>query len=538
MPRSLKQQLAERTGLSLGLLQRPAMAGFVKRRCQELGLADELAYHQLRDARLRRKRSVLVKEVSVPETWFFRYPASFELLIDHCRVCCRQSHNELRMLSIACATGEEPYSMTMAALQAGWPLDRIVIDAIDRHEASLAIARRAFYRRYFISRTHTALGEPLVPNRRGRRAGRRARSWPRVTFLCHDILSGIWPRGRAAVRHHLLSQFVHLSRRFGANEARRLLPPAARSAEGLLFVGHAEFPILPSESFESAGVKRTFALRRRDVGGCYSEPSPRRPLESRARTPFAGDDRARSAPATKTGDSAESLPNRNHRHQHSTLADARALADAGRLEEAIAVPESWPSGSSTPPCVKRLDGADFFELLGQYQAQFGPACRRHVTHSTRCCISSPITKQSLLQMAIISDRLGNAEQASRFRRRAIRAHDRRTPAVIAKETMNDPKKRCRCRQVSCVMTKPSMAPRFCGCWINRCRTTTFGSTRGVSPSRWSWARKTSCVCSSSRRARNSWRWRLSGPSGHQGDPRASYSSPVQHDHSRAMQLGW
>ena len=51
----------------------------------------------------------------------------------------------LRLLSLPCSTGEEPYSMAMALLDAGFPADRFRIDAVDISARALAHAGRAVY---------------------------------------------------------------------------------------------------------------------------------------------------------------------------------------------------------------------------------------------------------------------------------------------------------------------------------------------------------------------------------------------------------
>ena len=74
----------------------------------------------------------LIEAVVVPETWFFRGPESLAAL-------ARLAHEEWRrrpdhilsLLSLPCSTGEEPYSMAIALLDAPIPAERFRIDAVD-----------------------------------------------------------------------------------------------------------------------------------------------------------------------------------------------------------------------------------------------------------------------------------------------------------------------------------------------------------------------------------------------------------------------
>lgn len=52
---------------------------------------------------------------------------------------------KLRILSLPCSTGEEPYSIAFSLLAAGLTLDQFTIDAIDLSHRSLAIAQRGQY---------------------------------------------------------------------------------------------------------------------------------------------------------------------------------------------------------------------------------------------------------------------------------------------------------------------------------------------------------------------------------------------------------
>lgn len=89
----------------------------------------------------------LLDAVVLPETWFFRDRVSFETL-GRLAVQCwlTASHGDfLRLLSIGCGSGEEPYSMAMELLDAGFPPERIRIDAIDISSQALSRARLATY---------------------------------------------------------------------------------------------------------------------------------------------------------------------------------------------------------------------------------------------------------------------------------------------------------------------------------------------------------------------------------------------------------
>lgn len=132
-------------GLDAGTIGVQTIAYAVRQRLAATGIADETAYarHAATDPD---ELQELVNAIVVPETWFFRDPRAFAVMTQH--VAGRGAHaGPLRLLSLPCSTGEEPYSMAMALLDAGIPADGFVIDAVDVSTRNIVEARRALYGR-------------------------------------------------------------------------------------------------------------------------------------------------------------------------------------------------------------------------------------------------------------------------------------------------------------------------------------------------------------------------------------------------------
>ncbi|MEQ8667548.1 MAG: CheR family methyltransferase [Pirellulales bacterium] len=401
-----KWRLAERTGLDLGLLDQPGFDRFIRRRISELNLPDQEAYHELVNQDLQELER-LVQEVSVAETWFFRYPASFQFVIDHTAKLLRSGQERLRMLSIACATGEEPYSMTMAAVAGGWPLERICIDAVDRNETSLATAGEASYRGKSFREEFPSWAHMWF-KREGGTCIVDPRIVATVNYACRDILSPSLPITQAAYDVvYCRNLFIYL----GSKPRSALVDYlySILSSTGILFVGHAEYAILPPQYFTSAGVKHAFALR---------------PMHSKACVPLATT--STEKPIAKTfvhrqqenvtvanPRSASSASVESHKDFGTTLENARAMANAGQADTAI----------STLECLIQQGPASsaVFELLGSIQlsmARFDQARDAF----TKVLYFEPENETALIQMAIICARSGDFEQSARYRRRAATAH--------------------------------------------------------------------------------------------------------------------
>lgn len=91
----------------------------------------------------------MIEAVIVPETWFFRYPESFATLARLAvkRLAEIKHLRALRILSLPCSTGEEPYSIAMALLDAGLGAHQFKVDGMDVSPLSVARAKEARYGR-------------------------------------------------------------------------------------------------------------------------------------------------------------------------------------------------------------------------------------------------------------------------------------------------------------------------------------------------------------------------------------------------------
>jgi chemotaxis protein methyltransferase WspC len=118
----------------------------VRLRIQELGLADAAAYERLVRAS-ESELQALIEEVVVSESWFFRDERPFEYFREYVRKHWLNDplHPPFRVLSLACAGGEEPYSIAMAMRELGLTARRFHIDGVDISTRRLAIARRGVY---------------------------------------------------------------------------------------------------------------------------------------------------------------------------------------------------------------------------------------------------------------------------------------------------------------------------------------------------------------------------------------------------------
>jgi chemotaxis protein methyltransferase WspC len=279
----------------------------------------------------------LVETMVVPETWFLRDPQAFVLLEQWTFNSWwpRNPHGPLRLLSLPCSTGEEPYSMAMTLLAAGFPADRVSIDAVDISAASLAVARHGVYG------SNSFRGEDLAYRTAYFEAAGKA--WQlsasvqaRVRFqqgnlFADDLLAGAAGYDAIFCRNVLI-YFDRETQDRAVGVLRRLLAP-----RGLLFVGPSETSLLLSHDFVAEKAPLAFAFQNRDAARVPRMPGVAVAALQHPRPPPR-------PPAIVSREPRLAV-------KSNALVQALALADAGRFVEAVAlceehVKEAGPSAAA------------------------------------------------------------------------------------------------------------------------------------------------------------------------------------------------
>jgi chemotaxis protein methyltransferase CheR len=113
----------------------------------------------------------LIEQLSITETYFFRHGEQFRALREEAvpqRVLARSSQRVLRMLSVACSSGEEAYSLAIVAKEAAPGPDWVIsVTGIDANPAVLGQAAEGWYSPWSLRET------PEPVKRRWFRAGER-----------------------------------------------------------------------------------------------------------------------------------------------------------------------------------------------------------------------------------------------------------------------------------------------------------------------------------------------------------------------------
>ncbi|MCF3193888.1 MULTISPECIES: CheR family methyltransferase [Pseudomonas] len=259
--------LKQRIGLDVASVGPAIIERAVRQRCIALDMADNDRYWQ-RLLSSQDEQQALIESVIVPETWFFRYPESFATLgrLARQRLADIGSRRALRILSLPCSTGEEPYSIAMALFDAGFAAHQFKVDALDVSPLSVQRAQNALYGKNSFRGQPTDFRERYfsVENDSYKLSERVC---AQVSFTAGNLLDPILLASHEPYDYvfcrNLLIYFDLKTQQQALDVLKRLTRD-----DGVLFIGPAEGSLLSRLGMRSIGAPQSFAF-------CHShEPLP------------------------------------------------------------------------------------------------------------------------------------------------------------------------------------------------------------------------------------------------------------------------
>lgn len=352
------------------------------------------------------EQAELVEAVLVPETSFFRHPESFTQLAE----CTRQrleSHpgKPVNLLSVPCASGEEPYSMAITLLEAGHS-GQFAIDAIDISSQLLARAQTGLYTKNSFRSPFPRLQEKYFEQQNSQFVLKESVR-QLVRFRQGNILqlSECAPPESYDIIfcRNLLIYFDQPTQLSVIHSLRHIL-----AAEGFLFIGPAESNLLLTDGFVSTCATKTFCFKKaspKPKPKPAARPAPRSvtrtPLQPPAPPPARPSSPIKSAPRPAPAATPD-LPD---------LEKAARLADQGQLPQAAKICENQLA--LDPTCVPAL------YLLGLIrdasgQSEAARACYKKVIYL------QPDHYEALIHLALLCNKLGDPTAAKVLHERANR----------------------------------------------------------------------------------------------------------------------
>ena len=406
----LKRQI----GLDVASVGPAIIERAVRQRCTALNMADHDQYWQWLNSS-QDEQQALIESVIVPETWFFRYPESFVTLgrLARERLTAQSSPRVLRILSLPCSTGEEPYSIAMAMFDAGFAAHQFKVDALDVSPLSVQRAQRAVYgKNSFRGQSIEFRERYFTLEEDGYQL--RARVREQVTFHVGNLLDPALMANQPAYDfvfcRNLLIYFDLKTQKQALDVLKRMT-----RTEGVLFIGPAEGSLLNGLGMRSINAPQSFAF-------CHSQEPPLAVMPALVeRKPQARPFAPLTAPASRP---FIARPQTKTLTRPAAQPPAPTLDEPAQLLEKIAtLANEGNSREARAACELSLQRhgpqAQVFYWLGLLSDVEGQTAQAQAFYR-KALYLEPQHAQALAQLAALLASLGDVAGAQRLQARAAR----------------------------------------------------------------------------------------------------------------------
>ncbi|QJI15834.1 chemotaxis protein CheR [Pseudomonas sp. ADAK22] len=400
--------LKERIGLDVASVGEAIIERAVRQRSQAVQAQTPEAYWRHLQSS-HDEQQALIEAVIVPETWFFRYPESFATLarLAKARLAEIKQMRALRILSLPCSTGEEPYSIAMALLDAGLAPHQFKVLGLDVSPLSVERAKRGVYGKNSFRGSDIDFRERhFTEEADGFHIADRVREQVRLQVgnLLDPGLLANEPSYDFVFCRNLLIYFDQPTQKQVFDVLKGLT-----HLDGVLFIGPAEGSLLGRHGMRSIGVPQSFAFSRH-VEPVKPEPvfvPVPAPVPQRSAAPIP------VKPRPFTTVSAQGLPVKApHTDAGDLLSRIATLANEGKSAEARAACEQYLSNH--PPA------AQVFYWLGLLSDVAGSALEAQ-GYYRKALYLEPQHPQALMHLAALLESQGDSAGARRLQARAARS---------------------------------------------------------------------------------------------------------------------
>jgi chemotaxis protein methyltransferase WspC len=442
---AIEHLVSQKTGIDLAIISGIDVANVIQRLLGTLQIAKlEAYYHSLLEDPAT--FSKLIESLVIPETSFFRHPAAFDFLKTY---CLQQRHQKkiFRILSVPCSTGEEPYSMAIALLEAGFLPQQISIDAFDISQDALDKAKQGIYKKYAFRSVDAEYDQYYLQKYFDQQNNLYFIKQEVKDIINFQIGNLVEPNFLLTPHlydvifcRNVLIYFNQTARRFVLKKLHRALVD-----QGLLFIGYAETNFIDNHDFQVLSIPHAFTyakksyqlsleqtlnqltfpklsptpLKKTDLPTALSRSSYRlRTLPSRHIFPLPLSSFKNKTPSTNSsqqqGDRRTNKKIVNvSKNSLQGLENIRQLADQNQLDLALEQCQEFIQENPTE--------AQAYLLLGEiYQAKNQDLSAK-ITYKKALYLNSKC-EETITHLILLSEQLQEFSQAERYRERLKSLH--------------------------------------------------------------------------------------------------------------------
>jgi chemotaxis protein methyltransferase WspC len=402
--------LRDTIGLDIGSIGNKTLDRAVQSRMASFGFEQSQAYWEYLQSSTDEIQE-LIESVVVLETWFFRDRDAFSAMVRLISPLWQESPSgpPFRVLSVPCCTGEEPYSIAIALVEAGLASSRIQVDAADISRQAILRAKRGVYG------SNSFRGEDLAfRDRYLERAenGYVVPQWLRglVTFHHENLLSPSFRTDASPYDiifcRNVLIYFDRANQEAAMSSLNRLLKP-----NGYLFVGPAETVLASRSGFRPLNETMSFAFSKEQHHSVPKVRLVRSPLKADRGAPILISPKGSGAVVAEIAVPSK-IGSRAKEPFSGDVEQIKNLADGGHFDEALTLCEKYLD--------ERGQAAEVYYLLALINDNKGETARA-IDWYRKVLYLEPGHSDALMHLALLHERVGDAASAKRLRDRALRS---------------------------------------------------------------------------------------------------------------------
>lgn len=428
MQDAIEAMLKEKLGLDANSVGSRIIARAVAQRQAANGVGDRSYYLALLRSSPE-ELNQLIEAVVIPETWFFRDKGPFEYLRHYVKE--QAIHNweltrvkPLHVLSVPCSTGEEPYSIAMTLLDAGFTAEQFRIDAVDVSQKALQQAEQAVYgKKSFRGGTDQELERYFEPTTTGYQIRSEVRKC--VKFIHGNILE---PYFLAHRKYHVIfcrNLLIYLDQ--SARDRTLESLDKALFPLGLLFLGSAEAAqMLGKKHYRSVAYPAAFAYQKQALNPSHQANAHSLVIPATMRNPLNQATRSKTKspglPPKVSNSRDFGVPSGQNQPNQQTVAlleTAKQLADRGQLNQAAQVCKSYVQANPAE--------APAYSLLGEICQGLNQP-REAEQYFQKALYLDPSAYEALMHLALLKEQQGNQAASEKLKKRAQRLVEQGHPS--------------------------------------------------------------------------------------------------------------
>ena len=233
----VRQLIYKEAGIALNPTKKDMVYGRLVRRIRELKLSGFAAYIDfLQSISGKREFEQFVNALTTNLTFFFREEHHFQLLGEFLKSLTNKG--DVTLWCAASSTGEEPYSMAIAALEALGSGVRVQITATDLDTSVLEVGRKGIYSADKVARLPAGYALRYFDKLPDGNYQAKQQLRDMISFTRLNLIESGWPVRRTFDAIFCRNVMIYFDRDTQLSVLKKFHP--LLKPHGLLFVGHSE----------------------------------------------------------------------------------------------------------------------------------------------------------------------------------------------------------------------------------------------------------------------------------------------------------